>query len=81
MDDADASASNLAVVRDDPSPREKLHNEMLVRKFLANKYRNAVRILREHCSLLDAMAERLMRNSVLDQHGIAELYATHMEQK
>ena len=77
MNDAETSASNLAVVRDAPSPSENLHNETLVRKFLADEYRNAVRILREHQPLLDAITERLMRDSVLDQHEIAELYAAY----
>jgi ATP-dependent Zn protease len=77
MNDAETSASNLAVVRDDPSPSENLHNETLVRKFMADEYRNAVRILREHRPLLDAIADRLMRDSVLDQHEIAELYAAY----
>ncbi|MBY0576943.1 MAG: YbjN domain-containing protein [Gallionellaceae bacterium] len=81
MNDAETSASNLAVVRGDPSPSENLHNEMLVRKFLADEYRNTVRILREHRPLLDTIAERLMRDSVLEQHEIAELYAAHMGQK
>lgn len=80
MNDAETSASNLAVVRDDPSPSENLHNETLVRRFLADEYRNAVRILREHRPLLDAIADWLMRDSVLDQHEIAELYAAYIGQ-
>ncbi|HEU0219735.1 MAG TPA: YbjN domain-containing protein [Gallionella sp.] len=80
MNDAETSASNLAVVRGDASPSENLHNETLVRKYLADEYRNAVRILREHRPLLDAITERLMRDSVLDQHEIAELYAAHVGQ-
>lgn len=78
MNDAETSASNLAVVRGDASPSEMLHNETLVRKFLADEYKAAVRILGENRVLLDTIAERLLRDSVLDQGEIAELYAAHV---
>lgn len=78
MNDAEISASNLAVVRGDASPSENLHNETLVRKFLANEYKAAIGILTEHRPLLDAIADRLMRDSVLDQREIAALYAAHL---
>lgn len=80
MNDAEASASNLAVVLGNASPSEMLHSETLMRKFLADEYKATVRILNENRALLDAIADRLMRDSVLDQGEIAELYAAHVEQ-
>lgn len=78
MGDAETSASNLAVILGKASHSEMLHNETLVRKFLADEYKTAVRMLTEHRTLLDAIADRLLRDSVLDQGEIAELYAAHI---
>ncbi len=78
MNDAETSASNLAVIVGDASHSEMLHNETLIRKFLADEYKAAVKILSEHRALLDAIADRLVRDSVLDQGEIAELYAAHV---
>ena len=80
MNDAETSASNLAVIVDDASPSEMLHSETLMRKFLADEYKASVKILNENRALLDAIADRLMRDSVLDQGEIAELYAAHVGQ-
>jgi ATP-dependent Zn protease len=78
MNDAKTSGSNLAVILGEPSPSEMLHNETLTRKFLASEYAIAVKILSENRALLDAIADRLMRDSVLNQGEIAELYAAHI---
>lgn len=80
MNDAETSASNLAVIVGDASPSEMLHSETLTRKFLADEYKAAVKILNENRALLDTIADRLMRDSVLDQGEIAELYAAHVGQ-
>lgn len=80
MNDAETSASNLAVILGDASPSEMLHSETLMRKFLADEYKTAVNILNENRALLDAIANRLMRDSVLDQCEIAELYTKHVGQ-
>lgn len=80
MNDAQTSASNLAVIVGDASPSEMLHSETLMRKFLAVEYQAAVEILNKNRALLDAVANRLMRDSVLDQGEIAELYAAHVGQ-
>ena len=80
MNDVEASASNLAVILGDPSPSEMLHIEALQRNFLAGEYKAAVKILNENRALLDAIADRLMRDSVLDQGEIAEIYAAHVGQ-
>lgn len=80
MNDAETSASNLAVILGGASPSEMLHNETLVRKFLAVEYKIAVKILNENRALLDAIADRLMRDSVLDQGEIAELYTAYVGQ-
>jgi cell division protease FtsH len=80
MNDIEASASNLAILLDDPSPSENLHYEMLTRKFLADEYKAAVKILNENRTLLDAITDRLLRDSVLEQSEIADLYAAHVGQ-
>ena len=79
MNDIETSASNLAVLIDDPSPSENLHYETLTRKFLADEYKASVNILSENRALLDAITDRLMRDSILEQCEIAELYAAHVE--
>lgn len=81
MGDAETSASNLAVIVGDASPSENLHNETLVRKFLADEYRATVKTLTGNRALLDAIAGRLIRDSMLDQGEIAELYAAHLPER
>jgi len=80
MNDAETSASNLAVILGNASHSELLHNETLVRNFLTVEYKATVKILNENRTLLDAIADRLMRDSVLDQGEIAELYAAYVGQ-
>ncbi len=78
MSTAEASASNLAAIVGNPTPSEYQHNEMLMHRFLTEEYKATVRALNENRPLLDAIADRLMRDSVLDQAELAELYAAHI---
>jgi hypothetical protein len=68
------TASNLAVVDSDaPSASETAHVERLVREFLAAEYAAVTAMLTEHRALLDAIAERLLREPIVDQEAIMEL--------
>jgi cell division protease FtsH len=69
MDDAEHSASNLALVLgDDPLAMEEVRG--LVRRFLAQEYAHVLRTLRDHRHLLDALGERLVADRIVDQQEI-----------
>ena len=74
MNDVESSASNLAVIIGEPTPSEFAHNETLTREFLATEYKRVVDMLIRHRGLLDAIADQLLQNSVLDQRELAALY-------
>lgn len=67
------SASNLAVVVGDPSPSEAAYIEGLIRRFLADEYRVVLKQLADHRPLVDAIAERLMSDPIVDQGELLEL--------
>lgn len=76
MEHADADSSiNLAVVVGDPTPSEYAHVETIVRDFLADQYRLVLTILKANRRLLEAIQLRLVKNTILDQQEITELYA------
>ena len=77
MDDPLNAGSNLAVVYGEPSPSECEHVESLVRRFMADEYRNVLDLLTSHRPLLDAIAKRLMWDPVVDQSELAALCAEH----
>lgn len=74
MNDVKSSASNLAVIIGEPTPSEFAYNETLTREFLATEYQKVVDMLIRHRGLLDAIADQLLQNSVLDQRELAALY-------
>lgn len=69
-----ASGSNLAVVIGQPSPSEFLHIEELVRKFLAVQYAEVCNVLKENNDLLNAVAERMLWDPVVDQFELKEIW-------
>ena len=69
-----ASGSNLAVVVGQPSPSEFAHIEELVRKFLAVQYAEVLKILTKNKNLLDAVAERMLWDPVVDQSELKEIW-------
>ena len=77
MIDAKTASSNLALVLGTPSPSEYEHLETLSRRFLAKEYETVLDLLTADRALLDAIANRLMRNSVMDQTELAELCSAH----
>lgn len=68
-----ASASNLCILVGTPSPSEFAHNEKLVRRFLASEYAATMMLLKENRALFNAIADRLMRNQILDQTELQAL--------
>ncbi len=68
-----ASTSNLAVVVGTPTPTEYAHNEALVRRLLATEYQEVRNMLNAHRSLLDAIADRLLWDPIVDQEELKAL--------
>lgn len=58
MGEEGQSASNLAVVGDEPTASEIAHVETLVRKFLATEYQIVLDMLRANRPLLDQLRKR-----------------------
>ncbi len=77
MGTAENAAANLAVVFDDPTPSEFQRVELLVRSFLTKEYGVVMNKLTAHRRLLDAIANRLISNPVVDQRELELLYAEH----
>ena len=65
------SSLNLAVSRDEVSPDEEARIRNLVRQFLEEEYRVVLEILNRHRPYLDAIAESLIRNDVIDQNELS----------
>jgi cell division protease FtsH len=82
MDDDELSGSNLAIVDAETiTPTELAHTERLVRQFLAVEYEKVKETLAAHGSLLDAVAEQLVRHEVLDRDAIAALMRADIEER
>ncbi len=77
MEEDAKAGSNLALVYGHPTPSESAHVESLTRQFLADEYRNVLAMLNTHRLLLDAIAERLIRDPVVDQAELLALCAEH----
>lgn len=74
MNDVEGSANNLAVIIGEPTPSEFAYNETLTREFLATEYKKVVGMLVRHRGLLDAIADRLLLDSILEQGELLKLY-------
>src|ERR1035437_1937065 len=75
------SGSNfsLAGINDDPfTASESAHTEALVREFLATEYGVVMEMLSTHRALLDAIAERLLVDAVVDQEALEGLVREHV---
>ena len=77
MTDEESVSSNLAVVIGTPSASEYAHVESLTRRFLAREYQSVLELLTANRPLLDAIASRLVRDSVIDQTELAKLVDAH----
>ena len=78
MDEAGKSASNLAVRLGKATPSSDAHVEGLVRGFLATQYGVVLAMLERHRSFVDAIAERLLIDPMLDQGTLMELAGVHV---
>lgn len=77
MECANASGSNLAVVVGDPTPSESAHVEGLIRQFLAIEYAVVLQCLAADRALLDAITERLLTNTIMDQAELIAICQQH----
>ena len=68
----------MAVVVGDPSPSEGVYLEGLIRQFLSDEYRVVLKQLADHRSLVDAIADRLMWDPIVDQGELMELSQQHL---
>ena len=73
MDDPANAGANLAVIGGDASPSEVARLETLVRGFLESEYRTVMQMLLEHRPMLDAIADRLMWDAIVDQDELMTL--------
>jgi hypothetical protein len=78
MTSPESSASNVAIVVGDPSPSESAHIERLIRQFMSNEYCVVLKQLTEHRPLVDAIADRLMWDPIVDQSELLELSQQHL---
>jgi len=78
MDEAGKSASNLAVRLGNATPSSDAHVEGLVRGFLAKEYGVVMEMLAKHRLFVDAIAERLLADPMLDQATLMELAGVHL---
>jgi cell division protease FtsH len=67
------SGENLAVAVGDLTPSQQAHFEALTRTFLAAQYREVLALLGRHRPLLDAVADRLGWDPVVDQVELRQL--------
>jgi ATP-dependent Zn protease len=73
MDTPGKSEANLCVISDPPTSSELQHIEKMVRDFLAQEYKIVRDKLIANKSLLDEVANHLMRDNVVDQDELAEI--------
>lgn len=77
MGEEGQSASNLAVVGDEPTASEIAHVETLVRKFLATEYQIVLDMLKANRPLLDQLTGSLLEHGVLSHESIALLVSEY----
>jgi cell division protease FtsH len=73
MTSHEQSASNLAVVVGDPTDSEQIHFEGLIRTYLSDEYKRVYKMLEAHRPLIDAIADRLMWDPIVDQNKLLDL--------
>ena len=78
MESGESSATNLAVLpRGDVDPVQYQRVNRAVRTFLARQYDHVLATLREHRSLVDEVASRLMWDPVIDQEEMRAIARRH----
>lgn len=75
MDTESASGANLAVaLSDEDLARDQDRLNGLVREFLAHEYSSTRALLVEHRPLLDALADRLLNDPIVDREEMRAIY-------
>ncbi len=74
MEAGDRAARNLGVVFGAPSNSEMHHLEVLVREFLEQEYEVVKVMLENNRTLLDAVANRLLSEQMLDQGELSAIF-------
>jgi ATP-dependent Zn protease len=77
MDEAGKSGSNLTVAVDKSTAFDVERVHGLVREFLATEYAVVMKMLVEHRAFVDAIAERLLWDPILDQKTLTEMAEEH----
>jgi hypothetical protein len=77
MDEAGKSGSNLTVAVDKPTAFDVERVHGLVREFLATEYAVVMKMLVEHRAFVDAIAERLLWDPILDQKTLTQMADKH----
>ena len=78
MDEAGKSASNLAVRIGSATPSWDAHVETLVRDFLAKEFQVVIQMLERYRSFVDAIADRLLIDPILDQQTLTLLAGSYV---
>jgi len=79
MEKANASSSNLAVIVDNPTATESAHVEVLIRQFLGTEYEVVMKCLADNRAFLDAIAERLLWDPIVDQSELTAICRKHLK--
>lgn len=79
MEKANASSSNLAVIVGDPTSTESAYVESLIRQFLANEYEVVLKCLADNQAFLNAIAERLLWDPIVDQSELSDICRTQLK--
>lgn len=77
MDQTGVSSSNLAVVTEGLSSLAELRIQRMVRRFLEREHAEVIKMLNENRAFLDAVADRLMWDPIVDQGEMAEMARRH----
>jgi len=67
------AATNILVVVGDPSPSESERYERVAREFVANLYQEVLDSLNKNRVIFDALVEKLVEQTFLDQHGMRKV--------
>ena len=77
MSTSEAARSNLAVLLESATAEDSNYTTALVRRFLADEYASVLTMLRANRTFLEAIAERLMVDPVVDQQELCQICDAH----
>lgn len=79
MESANATSANLAVIVGDPTHSESQYIEALVRQFMVDEYAVVLKYLADNQAFLNAIADRLLWDPIVDQAELTEICRTHLK--